>query len=104
MKEQDVITLDDGKQYLLLDELIYENKKYFFSVEVDQKGVTQEDKGGIFLKATKENGDEYVEIVESTLLLEKLYTIESVSMAMQYNPDYRGKIEKLIEEEQKGGI
>lgn len=103
MKEQDVITLDDGKQYLLLDELIYENKRYFFSVEVDKKGITQEEKGGIFLKATKENGEEYVEIVESTILLEKLFTIESVSMAMQFNPDYRKEIDKLIEKEQKGG-
>lgn len=103
MKEQDVITLDDGKEYLLLDELKYENKKYFFSVEIDEKGVTQEDKGGIFLKATKENNEEYVEVVESPILLEKLFTLESVSMAMQYNEDYRKEMERLVEKEQKGG-
>ncbi|MBQ8193399.1 MAG: hypothetical protein IJZ46_04960 [Bacilli bacterium] len=104
MKEQDVITLDDGKEYLLLDELQYENKKYFFAVEIDEKGVTQEDKGGIFLKATKENGEEYVETIDSPTLLEKLYTIESVSMAMQFNPEYQESIAKIIEDEQKGGI
>lgn len=103
MKEQDVITLDDGKEYLLLDELKYENKKYFFSVEIDEKGVTQEDKGGIFLKATKENNEEYIEVVESPILLEKLFTLESVSMAMQYNEDYRKEMERLVEKEQKGG-
>ena len=103
MKEQDVITLDDGKQYLLLDELEFEKNKYFFSVEIDKKGVTQEEKGGMFLKAIEENGEEYVEVVESVLLLEKLYTLESVSLAMEYNPYYREKVEELIEKEQKGG-
>ena len=102
MKEQDVITLDDGKEYLLLDELQYENKKYFFAVEIDEKGVTQEDKGGIFLKATKENGEEYVETIDSPTLLEKLYTIDKVSY-IRFASVYRNfeNLEEFIEEVKK---
>ena len=37
MKEQDVVTLEDGKEYLLLDELDYGHKKYFYPVKNPQQ-------------------------------------------------------------------
>lgn len=103
MKEQDVVTLEDGKEYLLLDELDYGHKKYFFSVEVNENDEIINPDKGIFLQVIKENGETYLEEVTSQILLEKLTTLETVSLAMLTNDEYREGIEKLIEEEQKGG-
>ena len=62
MKVDHIITLDNNIKYLLLDETILENKKYFYAVEV--KGENEEVTNNyLFLEESYDSANVYVTVV-----------------------------------------
>jgi hypothetical protein len=69
MGVDEIITLDDGKEYILLLDCIDGNDKYFLGVEAINNEPS--DHYEVF-KQVFENGEYYVEEVEDYELLDKL--------------------------------
>lgn len=67
MEIYDVLTLDDHKEYVILDTVIHENEKYLYCVEIDKKENPLDE--FIIAKVIDENN--VLEILEEELL-EKL--------------------------------
>lgn len=65
-----IVTLENGAEYLLLEELEHEENKFVYAVEVDDEEPT-----GSFLifKAVFEDGDEYLKVVADVEELDILY-------------------------------
>lgn len=74
MKINNLITLKDNTNYLLLEEIQYENKKYFFCVKVDEEK-TKPINDYVFLKEETIHNKESVKIIKDSKLIEILYNI-----------------------------
>ncbi len=77
MKKDSVITLENGKEYILLDSTIYEGKNYFFAVgyEKNENKATNEYK---FFEEQNSNGEVYIQEVvdiELTKILLAHFTV-----------------------------
>lgn len=98
MKEQDIITLDNNKEYLLIDELAREEKQYFFAVEVINGNVCKTD-SYIFLEAGEDEMGEYIEEVTDEKLFKELLLAELTREVTDEYPEIRQEIESMIEED-----
>ena len=79
MNVNDVITLDNDANYLILDEFEYENKNYLFTIGLyDDGNLDYED--CIFLEKIEENNEIYVEKIADNKLIEKLLLIAIASL------------------------
>ncbi len=68
MNNDTIITLETGKEYILLDNVIVEGKKYFMAVEYkkEDNSTTNEYK---FFEEINNNGDIYIqEVVDEKML------------------------------------
>ena len=63
MKVDNVITLDNDKKYLLLDETKYENSKYYYAIEVDGDPLKPTENYA-FLQEKKENDKYFIAEIE----------------------------------------
>ncbi len=68
-----IITLEDEIDYLLLDETILDNKKYFYAVALDKNEEPTNDYK--ILVEIQDNNSFYVEEVEDKKMLELLITL-----------------------------
>ena len=59
MKELEIITLDEGKEYFLVDSLVFNNDTYYLLSQVDKV------KNVLIRKLFNKDGDEYLEEVDS---------------------------------------
>lgn len=74
MEVNNLITLNNGDNYLLLEEIKDENNKYFFCVRVDESK-TKPVNNYVFVKDESSNNKRSVKIVKENKLIEKLYNI-----------------------------
>ena len=71
MEINTIITLEDNLQYVLLDKLIKNKKKYFFAIKLDKKeNPTTEYE---IFELEKNNKDTYMNIVENEELRENIF-------------------------------
>ena len=85
MKERDVITLEEGLDYLIVKEFEFENQTYFLAMGIDEENIYTEDH--CFLTVGEDEKGEYVEEVEDKELLNKLYIIMSTEEALDEFPE-----------------
>ena len=71
MKSNTIITLENGEKYMVLNEAVYEQKKYYLVMGVDQNKEIIQSKVAIF-KEEKENNETYVTKVEDSNEIVKL--------------------------------
>ena len=77
MNKEDIITLDDNKEYLILDIIDYLNKKYLYCVLVDEDDIpTQEYK---YVEVINENNETYIEEVNDEKILENLVNLVTIN-------------------------
>lgn len=74
LEVDNIITLSNYKEYLLLDKTSIDGKDFFFAVGVD-KNEEPNLEDYKFLEASKEDGKEYVEEVTDSELHKALYTL-----------------------------
>ncbi len=74
MNKEDIITLENNQEYLILDIITFNNNKYLYCVGIDKEEMpTNEYK---YLKATtSENNELFIEEVTNTSELETIITI-----------------------------
>ena len=82
MNVDEIITLDDNKEYILLSKTVHNNDKYFLAVEAVKDKPTN---NYVIFKEINENGEFFVEeIVDKTLIdtlvdiFEQLYDEEDI--------------------------
>lgn len=68
-----IITLENGIDYVLLDDTVLDNKKYFYAVALDEKEEPTNDYK--ILQEIQEGNSFYVEEVEDKKLLELLIVL-----------------------------
>ena len=65
-----VVTLDNEKEYLILEEVEYENQRYVLTVRTEnQENITDE---SMIFRVVNENGEEYLEDVDDKALCDTL--------------------------------
>ena len=98
-----IITLDDGSEYHLIDKNIFDGKEYFFAVgATDLDEVVYDDI--LFFEKIVEDGEEYVERVEEDTAIFNLLknwqfiksTFDIVPGAKQMFQDYIDDLEKKL--------
>lgn len=62
MNKEEVITLENNKEYVILDIVIYKEEKYLYCVGIDKDEMPT--KEYIYLKSIEENGEYFVENIE----------------------------------------
>ena len=73
MNVEDIITLDDNREFLVLDIIDYEGSKYIYCVEVDEEENPKEN--FIFLKLGQDKDGEYVIEVKDDATINKILPI-----------------------------
>ena len=73
MSVEDIITLDDNREFLILDIIDYEGSKYIYCVEVDEEEKPKEN--FIFLKLDVDASGEYVSEVQDEATINKILPI-----------------------------
>ncbi|MDE5540039.1 MAG: hypothetical protein K2J20_06090, partial [Bacilli bacterium] len=73
MKIEDVITLENGKEYVILDIVMYENEKYLYCIGIDKE--EKPTKEYIYLKGIEENGQFYIEEVDDEKVLKAIIAL-----------------------------
>lgn len=74
MKVNNLVTLNNGTSYLLLEEIFHENRKYFFCVKTDNLK-TKPINEYAFLEEESIKTLESVKIIKDSKLIEVLYNI-----------------------------
>lgn len=70
MNIEDIITLDDNKEYLILDIIELNKERFLYCVEIDEEEMPKQEYK--YLKEIIENGEVYTEEVKDKELLEAL--------------------------------
>ena len=73
MSIEDIITLDDGSEYFVLDITSYEDNKYVYCVEIDKEEKPTDNYK--FFKLMMENGEEFMEDVVDEEIIKKILPI-----------------------------
>ena len=70
-KTNQVIELENGKEYLVLRQVVFKSETYYVSSEVKNDGEDFDNKL-LVLKETEENGKKYVSLVEDKEVLKTI--------------------------------
>ena len=70
MNIEDIITLDDNKEYLILDIIELNKERFLYCVEIDEEEMPKQEYK--YLKEIIENGEVFTEEVKDKDLLEAL--------------------------------
>lgn len=73
MNIEDIITLDDNKEYLILDIIELNKERFLYCVEIDEEEMPKQEYK--YLKEIIENGEVYTEEVKDKDLLEALIAL-----------------------------
>jgi hypothetical protein len=90
MKVQDVITLEEGLEYLLLTEIEYEDKNYFLAVAVEDENIYIEDH--FFCTTGHDEEGDFIDEVMDKDLIQKLYVLLATSEAIEEFPEIADKL------------
>lgn len=82
MKVNNIILLEDNQKYLLLDETIYEDKKYFYAVKVTDDTLQPTEKYK-FLEQKQDIENVYVSEVKDEEIISALLVIFTNSLGLQ---------------------
>lgn len=88
MNRKDIITLDDNKEYLILDIAEFNNSKYLYTVELESEDMPTTNYK--YLEVISEEDGDYVEEVEDKETLEaiaSLFTISYLSDSIDTNEE-----------------
>ena len=97
MKENDLVTLDDDKKYVLLNEIeVDAERKYFLAAEVKDEGI--DFKSSLFFKAGIDEEGEYLDDVVDPEEIKELLLLITTKEVVENNPEYASEIEKIIEQ------
>ena len=77
MNKEDVITLSDNKEYLILDIIEVDNKKYLYCVEIGQNEIPTNEY--IYAEVTMEDGETFVEEVTDPKRLEAIVSLFTIN-------------------------
>ncbi len=77
MNKEDVITLENNKEYVILDIAEFNNEKYLYVVGLTPEEETNTDYK--YLKATEENNEYYIEEVTNPKVLDFIVTLFTVN-------------------------
>ncbi len=73
MEKEDIITLEDNTEYMVLDIALFNQEKYLYCVRIDEEEMpTNEYK---YLKEMNENGELFIEEVEEEGIIEVLSSL-----------------------------
>lgn len=73
MNKEEVITLENNKEYVILDTVKYKDEKYLYCVGIDKdENPTKE---YIYLKGIEEDGEFYIENVEDQETLQIIISL-----------------------------
>lgn len=96
MKENDLVTLDDGKRYLLANEVdLEENGKYFLAVEANSEGLNF--KNSMFFKAGEDEEGEYLDDVINPDEIRALIGVVMGKEIIEARPELADELEKKLE-------
>ena len=73
MEKEDIITLEDNTEYMVLDIALFNQEKYLYCVRIEEEEMpTNEYK---YLKEMNENGELFIEEVEEEGIIEVLSSL-----------------------------
>jgi len=101
MVEDQILELENGSQYLLLDEFDFEGKRYFYTIGYDEETGYDENDYLFFEHGLDENKEEYVEKIEDEKMYKKLLAYE-LATTFANDPQLRPIIEAQLKLEQEG--
>lgn len=88
MSVEDIITLDDGKEFMVLDIVDHEGEKYLYSVEVDEE---ENPKTNFkILHLIIENNEEFIEIVNDKNVINKILPIVTANFLNSKDDEQEG--------------
>lgn len=97
INESDIITLDDGTNLLIIDEINEFGGTYYLAVGIDDDTVNFDNI--MYLEETIEDGDVFVEPVDNIVLFKKLGALSLTKLSIDNIP---GLGEALLNELEKG--
>jgi len=100
--EDEILELDDGSRYVLMDEFDFEGKRYYFTVGYLEDGY--DPKLVAFFEHIVEGEDEYVEKVNDQKLYKKLLANEATISATNddsINEQIINEIQKMLKDSKK---
>ena len=77
MNKEDIITLDDNVEYMVLDTTEFNHDKYLYCVEIDENEMPKEEYK--YLKEINENGELFTEDVEDENVIEAITAMFSLN-------------------------
>lgn len=86
MKKDTIITLENGKEYILLDSTTYENKNYFFAAGYE-KAENKTNNEYKFFEELNINGETYIQEVTDNSIIQALLAIFTVNYAEMIKED-----------------
>ncbi len=101
MVEDQILELENGSQYVLLDEFDFEGKRYFYTIGYDDENGYDENDYLFFEHGFDENKEEYVEKIEDGNLYKKLLAYE-LATTFADDPQLRPILEAQIKYEEEG--
>lgn len=102
LKENNVITLDNGERYLLLHNLENINdKNYYYAIGVKNDDDLDKD-DLVFFEVSIEDGEELVEKVDqNSELFKTLTAIEFIDSKLDEDPSYEKYLDEFIKDMEK---
>ena len=95
MIPSDVITLDDDREYLLVEEYEYNDKKYFLAVGLLPDGKYDKNDVKFFIDDTTD-GEEYVIEEDDQTALRDLFALVGMDVSYEMDPSIIGKIDEYM--------
>lgn len=96
MNEKDVITLDNGINYLIVDKYELLEGEFYLAVGIDKDEELDPDNIQILYLGEDEEG-EFIEIVEDEKIIKDVYSQILIEVAADENPDIEEELIKEIE-------
>ncbi len=90
MKVQDVITLEEGLEYLLITEVELDDKNYFLAMGIEDDSILAEDH--FFCTAGKDEEGDYIDEVTDEETIQKLYVLLATTEALDSFPEIADKL------------
>ena len=88
MSVEDIITLDDGKEFMILDIVDHGGEKYLYSVEVDEE---ENPKTNFqILRLIVENNEEFIETVNDKDVINKILPIITANFLNSKDEEQEG--------------
>ena len=78
MNKEEILTLEDNVEYMVLDTAEFNHDKYLYCVEIDEEEMPKDTYK--YFKEVKENGILYTEEVEDENIIEALTSIFTINI------------------------